>query len=130
MYTNIISETSRRDRFYRLFELFVSNFLALGHFVKRSFMSFAEGKSIISLIPRQFSHLVITRERHRRMTPAWPFGSRRSGHFRCQPEAASLSLRHQRLSFGFSNVRFSHRGDGGLDDRNYTRPASEKDGRL
>lgn len=65
------------------------------------------------------------------MTPARPFGSRCSGHFRCQPEAGtSLSLRHQRLSFGFSNVRFSHRGDRGLDDRNYIRPASEKDGRL
>lgn len=43
----------------------------------------------------------------------------------------SLSLRHQRLSFGFSGVRFSHREDRGLDDRNYTRLASaEKDERL
>lgn len=39
----------------------------------------------------------------------------------------SLSLRHQRLSFGFSSIRFSHRADRGLDDRNYTWAASEKD---
>lgn len=38
-----------------------------------------------------------------------------------------MSLRHQRLSFGFSSIRFSHRADRGLDDRNYTWAASEKD---
>ena len=61
------------------------------------------------------------------MTPtngAWSSGNR---YFRCQEAAISLSLRHQRLSFRFLSIRFSHREDRGLDDRNYTGAASEKD---
>jgi hypothetical protein len=67
------------------------------------------------------------------MTPAGPAVRFLGGYFRCRAPAEagiSLSLRHQRLSFAFSGVRFSHREDGGFDDRNYTREAraSEKDG--
>lgn len=102
--------------------------------------------SIISLVPRQFSHLFVThreRERERkkkrekkrerkkktiwRMTPTAGAWSSSSRYFRCQKAATSLSLRHQRLSFGFSSIRFSHREDRGLDDRNYTETASKKD---
>lgn len=61
------------------------------------------------------------------MTPTAGVWSSSSRYFRCQKAATSLSLRHQRLSFGFSSIRFSHREDRGLDDRNYTEAASKKD---
>lgn len=56
---------------------------------------------------------------------AW--SSRSVGTSGARRRPISLSLRHQRLSFGFSSIRFSHRADRGLDDRNYTWAASEKD---
>lgn len=55
------------------------------------------------------------------------WSSRSVGTSGARRRPISLSLRHQRLSFGFSSIRFSHRADRGLDDRNYTWAASEKD---